>query len=84
MNDEQKPCQEPVKAGSECSDGLGRLDGAVWVYPLHGFWCLKCKDGEIIAEISGSSIDNIWTYNGKKYHELKNAKKAVMRNLGAA
>lgn len=28
MNDEQKPCQEPVAAGSECSAGLGVILGA--------------------------------------------------------
>lgn len=69
--------------GSELNDQLARLDGAVWIYPLHGFWCLKARNGEILAEIHGSAMTDLWTFGGKQYHELKNAKDAAMRSLRA-
>jgi hypothetical protein len=68
---------------SELKRGLDRTIGAVWIYPSFGYWCLKGMNGEILAEISGSNTSDIWTYKGKKYHELKNAKDAAMRHLRA-
>ena len=68
---------------SEVQRTVRPLNGAVWIYPMHNFHCLKAEDGEILAEIFGSGVSDLWTYKGKTYHELENAKRAAIRGLEA-
>lgn len=59
---------------------LDRTEGAVWIYIGYNHYALKATDGELLAEITGG-IGDVWGYNGKRYHGLKNAQTVAQADV---
>lgn len=60
---------------------LDRTEGAVWIYIGYQHYALKAINGELLAEITGGIGQDVWRYNGKNYHELKNAQTAAQADV---